>query len=350
MRSLYATTSAASGLALPLALVYCGLVVYASLYPFVGWQSQGVMPWAFVTAPLPKYWSGFDVTINVLGYIPLGFLLLLVASSRWRHPTVLAILFASLLSLLMESLQTYLSPRVASNADWALNTVGAVLGAMLAWAAEAMGILRGWQRWREGRFDAGSGFALGLLVLWPLALLYPTPVPLGLGHGLGQLLELETQDLPDRLESLVIALGLLTPLLLAFAVTPKWSHRAIALLLISLAGFGVTTLTHGLSFGPQNAASWLQSPALLGLWAGVGLGAVLIAISRRLCWLLAFVCIVPHLTLQSTVALDPYFAQTLALWEGGQFIRFYGATHWLGWLWPYAALTLVMTRLLKSNV
>lgn len=339
------TSRAASGLALPLALVYCGLVAYASLYPFAGWQSQGVMPWAFMYAPLPKYWSGFDVAINVLGYVPLGFLWVLTLSNLWRRPIWVAIALSCGLSFAMEALQTYLSPRVASNADWALNCLGASIGAMLAWVADGLGLLRGWQRWREGRFEAGSGFALGLLVLWPLALLYPTPVPLGLGHGLGQLLNLETQDLPDRLESLVIALGLLTPLLLAYAVTPQWTHRAVALLLIGAAGFGVTTLTNGLSFGPQNATTWLQSAAQYGLWAGLLLGAALTLLPSRLCWLLAFVCIVPHLTLQSTVALDPYFAQTLALWEGGQFIRFYGATQWLGWLWPYAVLVLVLARL-----
>lgn len=204
MRKAYFSQSApnkASGLALPLALVYCALVVYASLYPFIGWQSQGVMPWVFVTAPLPKYWSGFDLAINVLGYMPLGFLLTLAFAHVWRRPAVLAVLGACCLSFAMEALQTYLSPRVASNVDWFLNVLGAGLGAGCAWAAESLGVLRGWQRFREGRFEPGSGFALGLVVLWPLALLYPTPVPLGLGHGLGQLLALQTQDLPDRLES-----------------------------------------------------------------------------------------------------------------------------------------------------
>jgi VanZ family protein len=345
MRSLYTTTSTASGLALPLALVYCGLVLYASLYPFVGWQSQGVMPWAFALARWPQYWSGFDVAINVVGYVPLGFLLRLAISNAWQRPALLTVVMASLLSFGMEALQTYLSPRVASNVDWGLNTLGALVGVMLAWMADGIGFLRSWQRWREGRFEAGSGIALGLLVLWPLALLYPTPVPLGLGHGLGQLLDLQTQDLPDKLETLVIALGLLTPMLLAYAVTPQWSHRVTAWLLMSALGFGVTALTHGLSFGPELAGAWLQSPTQYGFGLGVVLGAALTLVNHRFCWLLAFICIVPHLTLQSTVGLDPYFAQTLALWEGGQFIRFYGATQYLGWFWPYAALILVMTRM-----
>ena len=32
--------------ALPLALLYAALIVYASLYPFTGWRDVGVAPWA----------------------------------------------------------------------------------------------------------------------------------------------------------------------------------------------------------------------------------------------------------------------------------------------------------------
>jgi hypothetical protein len=61
----------------PLALVYAGLIVYASLFPFEGWRDQGVMPWFFLAAPLPRYWTGFDVVANLVGYMPLGFFLVL---------------------------------------------------------------------------------------------------------------------------------------------------------------------------------------------------------------------------------------------------------------------------------
>ena len=68
--------------ALPLALVYALLVAYASLYPFTDWRYQGIMPWAFLGSPWPRYWSGADVAINVLGYVPLGFLLALASAHR----------------------------------------------------------------------------------------------------------------------------------------------------------------------------------------------------------------------------------------------------------------------------
>jgi VanZ family protein len=321
-------------------------VTYASLYPFSSWQSQGVMPWAFVLEPLPRYWSGFDVAINVLGYMPLGFLLAIAwrGASKLR-PVSFAVLGALLLSFAMEALQTYLAPRVASNVDWALNTMGGALGGMLAWMADGMGFLQTWSRFRGRSFSAGSGFVLGLLVLWPLALLYPTPVPLGLGSGLGQWLELSTQTLSSKVESIIIALGLVVPLLMSYAVTPKLQHRLIALLLIVLAAFGVTTLTNSLSFGPEHAVVWLHAQSNWGLWLGVVAGAVLLPASHRLCWVIAFLLLVPQLLLLGIMAPDPYFSETLSIWERGQFIRFYGATQWLGRLWPYAALVLIITNI-----
>jgi len=41
---------------------------------------------------------------------------------------------------------------------------------------------------------------------------------------------------------------------------------------------------------------------------------------------------------------SPYFAQTLATWEQGRFIRFNGLAQWLGWLWPYAAVVYVLIQ------
>ena len=68
----------------PLALLFAGLVVYASFYPFTGWRFQGVAPLAFLHAPLPQYWTGFDLLSNLVGYMPLGFLLALgMMRSGW---------------------------------------------------------------------------------------------------------------------------------------------------------------------------------------------------------------------------------------------------------------------------
>ena len=62
----------------PLALIYAGLIVFASLFPFEGWREQGISPWVFLAARMPPpYWTWFDAGLNLAGYAPLGFLLAL---------------------------------------------------------------------------------------------------------------------------------------------------------------------------------------------------------------------------------------------------------------------------------
>ena len=92
----------------PLSQICVALIVYASLYPFDHWRDQGIWTWSFLTAPWPKYWLGFDVVTNVLGYAPLGFFLTLSAMRMgWQtREVLLSTLAAAVLSLTMEGLQS----------------------------------------------------------------------------------------------------------------------------------------------------------------------------------------------------------------------------------------------------
>ncbi len=69
--------------AVPLAWLYGALIVYASLYPFTGWRIPGVGPLDFLILRAHG-WTRFDLISNLLGYLPLGFLLFvaLVRSGR----------------------------------------------------------------------------------------------------------------------------------------------------------------------------------------------------------------------------------------------------------------------------
>src|SRR3990167_4567447 len=58
--------------AVPLAWLYAGLIAYASLYPFGAWRLPGHEPLDFLLLPWPRYWTGFDLVANLLGYLPLG--------------------------------------------------------------------------------------------------------------------------------------------------------------------------------------------------------------------------------------------------------------------------------------
>ena len=80
----------------PVTWMYVALVVYASLYPFANWRDQGIAPWSFLWAPLPRYWSGFDVALNLVGYMPLGALLvLLILRGTRRSVTILGLAMGS---------------------------------------------------------------------------------------------------------------------------------------------------------------------------------------------------------------------------------------------------------------
>ena len=162
-----------------LALFYAGLIVYASLYPFAPWSSNGLPWWGFVSHPWPRYWTGFDITANLLGYMPMGFLVALAAlrdrGGRLlpRAAVPLGIFLCALLSFAAESLQNWLPQRVPSNVDWLLNTLGGSLGSLLAWGMGKAGALNAWSRMRQHWFVPDAQEGLVLLLLWPWALLSP---------------------------------------------------------------------------------------------------------------------------------------------------------------------------------
>lgn len=348
----------------PLFWLYAILIVYASLYPFDGWRFQGELSWSFFTAGWPRYWTGFDVMSNVMGYAPLGFLLVL-AARRSHWPTVsLAVVAAGVLSLSMESLQMFLPVRVPSNLDWMLNVVGAWAGAALAWGLVKVGLIESWSRFRDRWFEPDASGTLALLALWPVALMFPAPVPFGLGHVLERLestwvewLEdtpwldwwpLRTTELQPMLpmtEILCVAVGLLLPCLLAYGVVRRRPQRWAVAGVCLAAGLLASALSAALTYGPMHAWGWISPEVVKGLvWALVG-AVVLSLCPARLCWVLALAALVLQLSLLNTAPADVYFSLTLQNWEQGRFIRFHGLIQWLGWLWPYALLAYLVRRL-----
>src|SRR5512137_2866494 len=108
--------------------VYALLVLYSGLAPWSGWRDLGVGPLAYLTAPVPRHLTTFDLIVNVLGYVPLGALVVLALhpGTRGALAVLLALVGGLLLSGTIEALQTYLPSRVPSNIDLATNTLGAL--------------------------------------------------------------------------------------------------------------------------------------------------------------------------------------------------------------------------------
>ena len=343
------------------------LMVYASLYPFTDWRNQGLSPFAFLTAPWPRYWTAFDVGINLVGYAPLGFLLVL-SHIGGRPNKLLAVISAALLSLSMETLQSYLPMRVPSNVDLTLNVVGAGLGASAAWYLERTQTVQSWRRLRGHWLVPDARGALVLLMLWPVALLFPASVPLGLGQVLERLeqtlaqqlegtlfldwlplREVELQPLAPGVALICVALGALIPCLLGGSVLRAAWQRAVFAVCVLTVGVGATALSAALSYGPDHAWAWFDLPVRVGLALALVLACVLAVLPRRACAVLALLALVQHLTLLNQAPASAYFFQTLQVWEQGRFIRFNGLAQWLGWLWPYAALLYLLVRASRTD-
>ena len=353
----------------PLTLVYGVLVVYASLYPFVGWRSQGLSPWlVFVDSPVPRA-ASFDLEVNVAGYVPLGWLLCLGFVRSWqsRWAPVWATVLAALLSLGMETLQIYLPTRVPSVLDLALNTLGAALGALLAWALERLGVLARWSHFRAAWFVPEARGGLVLLALWPAALLFPAPVPMGLGQFLAPLtqwiyrleLQLELVDdtplVPPELPSLTahgiglgVVLGVLMPGLLVATISLPSLRRVLLLLSVAGVGVGMTALSTTFSYGPLHTWGWLTTPVQAGLAAGLLLALAASRLSLRASVVALLLVLLVQMWLLNSVSPGPYLDQTLQRWEQGRWIHFYGLAQWLGWLWPPLALVYALLRLRAS--
>jgi VanZ family protein len=369
--------------AVPLAAAYALLVLYASLYPFTDWRwPPGQDMAALLALTWPPWRHDFDTWSNWLGYLPLGALLYVGARRSGLgavRSLLLALALPAGLSYGTEVLQQFLPGRHPSLKDWALNTTGAASGVAVALAGQALGLDTRWHALRQRWFGGDGAGALALLVLWPVALLFPAPAPLGLGQlgpplrdaalawvdgvawaeplqswllpsGASTELGLPAAGLPPLGEASITALGLLGPCLLAYAVmAPGW-RRLAALVALLAVGTGGAALSTALNYGPEHALAWLTPATLPGLMAGSLAALLLVPAGRRLSAALALMALTGGVALVAQAPADPYFAQTLQAWEQGRFVRFHGVAQWLGWLWPFAAMGWLLTRLASRQL
>ena len=162
-----------SALARSLAIAYTALVVYASLHPFTGWRDSGLPLFAFLNAAWPRYYTGFDLAVIVLAYVPLGFFWLPVASARFGRGTgtVMVCVGLTALSGTLETIQNFLPSRVPSNIDLACNSVGVLLGALAAqrWGGMLLSESR-LLRWRHRHLahEPVGDYGLILICIWLL--------------------------------------------------------------------------------------------------------------------------------------------------------------------------------------
>ncbi len=361
------TGLSASGRGSPLSrtslLVYGVLLVYGSLSPWTGWRSLGVSPLAFLHAPWPAYVTGFDLTLNVLAYVPLGLLLVLTLHPRLRGlPAVLAACaLAAGLSVLIEGLQNYLPARIASNLDVLTNVAGAALGSV-AGAALAPALIGG-RRLHQARrrwFRPTSATLLLLALLWPLAQIHPGPMLFGNGdfgyEFTSALFGLFDRPMPvfdagqfAAAEALVTACGMLAAGAALSAAMKQRAPRLRMLLLMLGAALATKAITYGHEFGPERALAWLTPGAVAGLaigWLAVTAAATATA---RTASALAAAALLLLVVAVNVVPPNPYHAHWLAARQPGRLRDVAAASDWLAQSWPYALLAVLLWSLARPH-
>lgn len=328
---------------------YLLLIMYASLYPLAGWRDSGGDPAAFLGAAWPRYYTGFDLAMNVAAYLPFGFL---CAAALRRHLTplpawMLAALLGGALSLSLELLQNYLPNRVPSNLDLACNVAGTLLGGCLGalWGVRLLdqGQLA---RLRQQTMMNGYGADFGLLLVagWLMTQLSPESLLFGSGN-LRQMLDLPPVQpfLAARfvdLETLIAAAGLLAAGLVISMLLRRHA-RGLTLTLLFLAVL-IKTGAHALLMGPAAAVVWITPGNSLGLGVGLALWFSASFLNFSLQRAVAALALLLATVMVNIAPENPYLLNTLQIWNPGQFLHFNGLTRLISSLWPFLALPWLM--------
>jgi VanZ family protein len=338
------------------------LLIYSGLAPWTGWRDLGLDPLAFLTAPVPRYVTRFDLIVNVLAYFPFGVLAVFALHPRLRGLAAVAIaaIVGFLLAGSIETAQSYLPTRVASNLDLLANTIGALLGAgfSVPFAARLvdggrLAALR--TRW----FEHDASTLLLLVALWPAAQIYPTSMLFGNGDlqaALTPLVEALGGSWPTLdgsefgvaefvlAEAFVVAASILAVGLALTSVMRPAAPRYPLLSTLLLSALATRSVAHAVLFGPERAFVWLTP----GAYGGLALGALSLAAasggSRRWLVALSLISVLALLVVVNVVPENPYFHVSLQEWRQGRLLNFNALADWLSIAWPLALLAWLLLR------
>ena len=339
-------------LARAMSLSYALLILYVSLNPFDFDFQNGIAAWAWLDAPLPRFITLFDVSVNILAYIPFGFLVMFAAYPRWRNYIALGIALglSAALALGVETLQSWLPTRVPSQMDWWANILGGLLGGLLA-------IPLGPQ-WLSGsairrRFDQWFGLnwaACALFLLFPWSQIYPQSSWLGTGvwgHAIFGSVDWGTLVINHVIQETVITslcwLGI--ALLLSLGMRTKAPQWRILNGLLGLTVL-IKTLFTALQFGAEFSLIWLTAGALWGMVLGSLLLRWALRFDSRIKFGLALICLLGTTIAVNVLPDNPYFILTLRHWYQGRLLHFNELMQWVSVVWlPLALIWLIRSAM-----
>lgn len=334
-----------AGLAGYLAAAYALLIVYASLHPFSGWRDLGAPAFEFLGSPWPRYYTWFDMLVNVLAYLPLGLHMVPALRERLRPAgaALLAVVAGAALSLALETLQNFLPTRVPSNLDLGCNTIGTSVGALLGLRyGRLFEDGGGLTRWRLRRFRRGRVGDVGLILiaLWLLTQLNPEILLFGTGD-LRSLVGIQaplafTAARIFAVELAVALLGVVATGALAWLLMRgRGAWLLIALFLLALA---IRVFAAALILDPAQSTHWLTPGNSVGLVAGALLLPLVIVLPPQGQQMAAALALLGATALVNLAPHNPYFIATMRTWNTGHLLNFNGLTRLASSLWPFFAL------------
>jgi len=331
-----------------LALLYGLAIVYASLEPFSPWLLPPPGTPFFLFGPAPRLIRS-DAVLNILAYMPFGFFVALLhrgASPLRRIAS--GLLVGAAMSFTMESLQMFVPPRVASSYDLLTNSIGALLGAVIAAATAAHPSARhALYEARSRLFLPGhvGDVGLGLLLLWLVAQMNPGIPLFAVAFDTDEVTAVgaavvATPMPHDNADAFVQAAASALQMLgvgLFVALLLRRRRNAGSIVLAMIVGALALKATAALAMlKPALWTNWIKTEALVGIAVGALLLRIAIAMPRPV---QVAVCAVALLSVLGTPVLAP---ETLAGpvpaalfgWHYGQLLNYNGLTRAALLLWP----------------
>ncbi|MBU3724784.1 MAG: hypothetical protein FGM18_04625 [Burkholderiaceae bacterium] len=361
------------------ALLYAGGLSLITLSPLTDWRFIPEPPWEFLSQPWPRYWTGFDVLVNVLAYIPLGLLAGRAISYQLRGSVwgplqsfVIAIALGLLLSVILEGLQTYLPTRRPSVLDVMANTGGTLLGAFIA-SAYSQSLAR--MQITEARpIELGGLLLFGL---WLTAQAAPQQIWLALGDiglhpefrlGFTWLVggPLPTPGVAEEVfaaqrilaEALCVGAAMTSCALilhLTMLESPRWfanyrpehwSRTIISVVVITL----VARAAWVAALSPSAPAAWLnagtQAGVVLTLLTAYGLAGARLSQQR----LSALCGLAVTLMLSNTLPENGYVAANAMDWSRGRWLNLQLLANLAATIWPFLAMAWLMVALPRRSI
>jgi VanZ family protein len=357
-----------------LSLLFLGAVVFVSLYPLADWRLRMPGAFSFLTLGLPRWWTWFDVLSNVLAYLVLGLLLSLGWLGRLGTPaaTLLGGLSCALLSLALETSQSYLPNRVPSLLDWLANAAGGIAGAWLG-ATLNRAALRADRiampvRW----YEQGPPGGWVLMLLWLSAQLVPQRLLFATGD-LEPVLQRLTDallrsDAPDlahatarlwgsapsatygvAIEAAAVMCAVCVVGSLAFSLVQGSQRRLLLLAGIAMTAFMLRSIATQMVYGATAPLAWLTPGAQGGLVVGAALLYGLETLGPRTRAACAVVLAMIGMVLVSLAPADHYFETTVAGMRSGQLLNLHALLRTVSLLWPILAIAWFWRRAVRRG-